>query len=79
MATKSIINDACKFVKILEPKDYPRLMVGKAGKGKAIFFMTSPTKGICLTNHNKAYYGVHKVIKESLEDFNGSIKLFNEH
>jgi len=81
MATKSIINDTCKFVKLLDPNDYPRLMIGKVGNNseKTIFFMTSPAKGICLTNHNESYYGVQTLIKESLEDFDGSIKLFNKH
>ena len=75
MGTKVIIKPS-KLSKTKEPKDYPRLMIGDA-HGKQIFFMTSPAKGICLTNHQESYYGIQTL--EELKDFNGSLTLINEH
>lgn len=78
MATESVKIRKCKFVNILDPKDYPRLMIGKTGRVESqIYFMTSPNKGICLTDHYEAYQGIQSV--GELRDYKGSLKLFNKH
>lgn len=77
MGTRSIIGKCCKKPRLVFPCDYPRLMIGQMGKGEEIFFMTSPKRGICLTNHHESYYGLQEL--ECMKDFGGSLKLFNEH
>jgi len=77
MATESVKIRKCKFVDILEPKDYPRLMIGKTHGESQIYFMTSPKKGICLTNHCEAYNEIQSLVE--LRDFKGALKLFNRH
>jgi len=77
MATKSVKIRKCKFVNILKPKDYPRLMIGKTGLESQIYFMISATKGVCLTDHQEAYQGVQSV--GELRDYKGALKLFNIH
>ena len=76
MGTKVIVSRSCKEAKIIDRCDYPRLMVGET-HGTQIFLMTSPTKGICLTNHHESYYGIQSL--EGLKDFKGSLKIFNTH
>ena len=80
MGTKVIISKSCKSSKNILPRDYPRLMVGKDGRSheNKIFFMISHGRGICLTNHGESYYGIQKGLRD-LEDFEGSIKIFNAH
>ena len=77
MGTKAIISKS-KLAKTIEPKDYPRLMADRAWD-KDVFYMVSPTKGICLTNHHKSYQGVLALNKQFLKDFNGALKIFNTH
>ena len=77
MGTKTKISKKIDDSIISTVKDYPRLQIGYT-HGKQIFFMISPTKGICLTNHHESYYGL-QTLPNDLKDFDGILEIYNKH